>query len=165
MLCTNCNANNATFHYKQIKGGSVKEIHLCNECAHALGYMSKSESIFDIGGLLNDFITPPKSDNIKAAAMCPRCGTTYGEFRRTGLLGCDGCYDAFGDVIESSLSKIQPSTTHKGSLGGANGKKIEKENELNAYKKELQKAILEERYEDAAVLRDKIKKMEVEENG
>ena len=165
MLCTNCNSNNATFHYKQIKGGNMTEVHLCNECAHALGYISKSESIFDIGGLLNDFIAPPKSATVKTAAQCQNCGTTYGEFRRTGLLGCDRCYDAFGAVIESSLSRIQPSTTHKGSLGGADGKKIEKKNELAACKAELQKAILEERYEDAAVLRDKIKKMEVEENG
>ena len=45
------------------------------------------------------------------------------------------------------------------------GKKIEKETELAAYKKERQKASLEERYEDAAVLREKIKKKEVGENG
>jgi protein-arginine kinase activator protein McsA len=44
-------------------------------------------------------------------------------------------------------------------------KKIEKKNELASCKAELQKAILEERYEDAAVLRDKINKIELEENG
>ncbi len=166
MLCTNCGANNAQFHYKQIIGGKKTEQHLCTSCAQSLGFLSKTDSFFDIGSILNDFISVPKqSSSTKSASSCSLCGTTYDEFRRTGLLGCDRCYDAFGSIIESSLSQIQPSTTHKGSLGGEAGKKIERENELADLKNELKKAIIDERYEDAAVIRDKIKKLEERENG
>lgn len=166
MLCTNCGKNNAQFHYKQIIGGSKTEQHLCTACAQALGYLGKSESFFDIGSILNDFISVPKMNTAsKVSPSCEACGTTYDEFRRSGLLGCDRCYDSFGNIIESSLSQIQPSTTHKGTLGGEAGKKIERQNEIAALKEDLKKAIIDERYEDAASLRDKIKEMEEKENG
>lgn len=163
MLCTNCNSNPAQFHYKQIIGGKKTEHHLCASCAHSLGYISKSESFFDIGSILNDFISPVKST--KSEVKCPTCGTTYDMFRHSGLLGCEKCYDAFGSIVESSLSKIQPSTTHRGSLGGEAGKEIERKNELTELRNSLKKAIIDERYEDAAVLRDKIKKLEEREDG
>ena len=166
MLCTNCNSREASFHYKQIIGGKKTEQHLCHACAQELGYLGNSESIFDIGSILNDFISVPASHKAtKSVARCALCNTTYDEFRRTGLLGCDKCYETFGSVIESTLSQIQPGTVHKGSLSGEAGEKIRKENELAELKNELKKAIIEERYEDAAVLRDKIKKMEEKENG
>ncbi len=166
MLCTNCGKNNAQFHYKKIIGGAKTEHHLCTHCAQALGYMGKTESFFDIGSILNDFISVPKTAaSSRAVSRCEACGTTYDEFRRSGLLGCDACYDAFGNIIENSLSQIQPSTTHKGTLGGEAGKKIERQNELSALKEELKKAIIDERYEDAASIRDKIKELEERENG
>jgi len=99
---------------------------------------------------------------------CPVCKTTFAEFKKTGLLGCDRCYDEFKDIIESTLSQIQPSTVHKGKLSGAAGEKIQRRNELDEMKENLKRAILDERYEEAAVLRDKIKKLEQQggkENG
>ncbi len=166
MLCTNCNKNNAQFHYKQIIGNKKTEHHLCTSCAQSLGFLNKTDGIFDIGSILNDFISVPnKSSMSKTSHSCKVCGTTYDEFRRSGLLGCDRCYDAFSGIIETSLSQIQPSTTHKGTLGGEAGKRIERENEITSLKDELKKAIIDERYEDAALIRDKIKKLEEKENG
>ena len=40
------------------------------------------------------------------------------------------------------------------------GEKIHRENELNEMKEQLKRAILDEKYEEAAVLRDKIKILE-----
>jgi len=166
MLCTNCNVNEANFHYKRIIDGRKTEQHLCSDCAHSLGYLGQNENIFGIGSILNDFIAMPMSGSAsKVKISCPNCSTTYDEFKRTGFLGCDKCYDTFSSAIEGILSRIQPATVHKGSLGGETGEKIRKENELSNLKDELKKAIIEERYEDAAVLRDKIKKMEEEDNG
>lgn len=166
MLCTNCKEREASFHYKQISGGKLTEQHLCHSCAKALGYLGQHEGLFDIGSILNDFITIPKTaSSAKGTNTCPVCMTTYEEFRQTGLLGCDKCYDTFGNIIESSLSRIQPSTTHKGTLAGEAGEKIRKENEMTNLKDELKKAIIDERYEDAAVIRDKIRKLEERENG
>ncbi len=166
MLCTNCKSKEAVFHYKQISGGKKTEQHLCSSCAKALGFMGQHDAVFDIGSILNDFISVPHSSAPKRSEeICPVCRTSYDEFRRSGLLGCDRCYDTFGDIIENSLSRIQPSTTHKGTLGGKEGEKILKKNELDELKDNLKKAIIDERYEDAAVIRDKIRKLEEKENG
>jgi len=80
-------------------------------------------------------------------------------------VGCDKCYEAFGKTIDTILSKIQPSTVHKGKLNGVEGKKIQHHNTIKNLKEELQRAILDENYEQAAVLRDKIKEFETKEGG
>ena len=165
MLCTNCGIREANFHYKQIINGKRTEQHLCTECASELGYVASAESMFDFGNILNDFISMPSfhtSSGTKQA--CPACRTTFEEFKKTGLLGCDRCYDEFRSIIESTLSQIQPSTSHKGRLAGENGKKIQRKNELEDMKEQLKRAVIDERYEDAAIIRDKIKKLEEKED-
>jgi len=169
MLCTNCGINEASFHYKQIVNGKRSEQHLCAECASKLGYVSHGDGALDFGSILNDFISLPSfGHKVGEVKACPVCKTTFAEFKKTGLLGCDRCYDEFKDIIESTLSQIQPSTVHKGKLSGAAGEKIQRRNELDEMKENLKRAILDERYEEAAVLRDKIKKLEQQggkENG
>lgn len=160
MLCTNCGMKEASFHYKQIVNGKSAEQHLCSECAAKLGYSSAGEGIFDFGSILNDFISMPTLSHLSGEVRsCPVCKTTYDEFKKTGRLGCDRCYDEFKTIVESTLSQIQPSTVHKGKLSGAAGEKIRKKNELDELEEKLKRAILDEKYEDAAILRDKIKEI------
>ena len=166
MLCTNCKSKEAVLHYKQILGGKKTELHLCADCASAMGYSAHTENMFDIGSILNDFLGASSVNaSFSSSKRCPDCSMTYEEFKRSGLLGCAKCYDEFAAVVEESLSRIQPSTEHKGSLNGENGEKIRKENEITSLREELKKAILDERYEDAAAIRDKIKEKEEKENG
>lgn len=160
MICTNCGIKEANFHYKQILNGKKSELHLCGECAAKLGYASHSDGL-DLGSMLNEFISMPSfAPQTAAVKSCPVCKTTFNEFKKTGLLGCDRCYEEFKNIIEITLSQIQPSTTHKGKLSGEMGEKIHRENELNEMKEQLKRAILDEKYEEAAVLRDKIKILE-----
>lgn len=164
MLCTNCENKEAVFHYKQIINGVRSEQHLCADCAKALGYVNQTESAFDFSDMLNNFISIPSFLKPSAAVhSCKNCGTTFEEFKESGLLGCEKCYDEFKNIIESTLSRIQPSTLHKGKLFGENGKKIQMKNELNELKEQLKRAIIDEKYEEAAVIRDKIKVLEEKE--
>ncbi len=164
MLCSHCGMNDANFHYKFVRGGKLTEHHLCTNCAMELGYIKKNESPFNLGSLLGDFISVPKVMTPSSNDLqCPACHTSFSSVRRTGYLGCDKCYEVFASPIEAMLSKIQPSTVHKGKLSGTDGKKIEKENNLKNLKEELKRAIIDEKYEEAAVLRDKIKELEGKE--
>lgn len=163
MLCSNCGIKDANFHYKYITGGQLTELHLCSDCAKELGYIKENESPFSLGSFLGDFLSAPKT-SVPTAKRCPACSTSFDSVRRTGFLGCDKCYETFSAPIEAMLSKIQPSTVHKGKLSGADGKKIERDNTLKNLKEELRKAIIEENYEQAAVLRDKIKEFEKKED-
>ena len=161
MLCTNCGNKEAVFHYKQIINGVRSEQHLCTDCAMELGYANQGENTFDFSDMFNNFISIPSFLKPSASVRsCQNCGTTFEEFKKTGLLGCDKCYDEFKNIIESTLAQIQPATSHKGKLSGESGKKIQFENELNELKEQLKRAIIDEKYEDAAVYRDKIKELE-----
>lgn len=166
MLCSNCGIRDANFHYKHISQGQMTELHLCAECAKELGYIKENENHFAFPSFLGGFFSSPKA--IQTPLSCPECGTAFDTVRHTGYLGCDKCYEAFSKSIEMMLSKMQPSTVHKGKLSGADGKKIERDNTLKNLKEDLKRAIIEENYENAAVLRDKIKELEAkgdENNG
>ncbi len=164
MLCSNCMAKNADFHYKYIKNGVSREVHLCRDCAKSLGYIKDTELNFSQNSFLGELLSIPHFIHSPIeTAVCPDCGTDFDHIRRTGFVGCDRCYDAFGKSVDAILSKIQPSTVHKGKLKGAEGEKIERDNTLKNLKEDLQRAILDENYEQAAVLRDRIKEFENKE--
>lgn len=165
MLCSHCNNKEAVFHYKTISNGQKSELHLCADCAQEMGFTDKYSDIFggsmNVDSILNQFFalsgkTPSKSSALK----CSECGTDYGRFNATGLLGCDKCYDVFADAVESMMKRTQGATAHTGKISGPDSEEIKKQNELDDLKSQLQKAIFEERYEDAAKIRDSIKELE-----
>lgn len=157
MLCNNCNKNIATFHYKKIINGQKTEINLCNECASELGYVSSYHDPFDFGSVLNDFLG---ITNKSASISCPNCGMDHASFKKTGRLGCEKCYEHFKTTIDEILPSIQPGNKHQGKRTGENSEEFLKRKKLEDLKENLKKAIIDERYEDAAKLRDEIKKEE-----
>lgn len=110
--------------------------------------LSKSEfkhALFSIENKdqLNQFLEIIAIRKKKADNPCPSCNTNIKEIMKTGQVGCDKCSHHFEEVLISILNKIQ-------------GKEI-----LDLQMK-MSKAVKEEKYEDAALLRDKIKKLSCE---
>lgn len=187
MLCQNCGKNNANVRYTQIINGIKKEVMLCDECASKLGIDSISIPDFPInfksflGDFFNDYqenqLMPNLSNTI---TKCKKCNMTYDDFIKTGMFGCEDCYDTFADPIDALLKNLHGTARHIGRIPGkrANNIKINEENQNNKEEKndsnnkpnkvnkkeelqqELEKAIKEERYEDAAKIRDKLKEIE-----
>ena len=162
MLCENCGKREANVRYSENINGVKKEMHLCEECSQKLGISSKM-----------DFSTPefmPLLNEVKQLT-CDSCGSTFDDIINTGRYGCANCYDVFEDRMDPILKKLQGSNRHNGRLGKIsdnkknfeNDKKVNKENKtenkLEKLQEDLKIAIKEERYEDAAKIRDEIKKM------
>jgi len=165
MLCTHCGQKEATLHYQQNKNGHKSEMHLCADCAKEMGLLGSDMLFsggFNFNGLLNQLLGTPVTAAPSAGAVCDKCGERIDEFRSTGFLGCDRCYDVFADAVESMLTRIQPDTTHRGRVSGEEGEKFRRTNRLKELKEQLQKAILEEKYEQAAQLRDQIRAIQNE---
>ena len=178
MLCENCGKNEANVRYTEIINGNKKEMHLCEECSQKLGISSKEFKMpINFSSFLGEFFDDfepnsflPEFNPIKEL-QCDNCGMTFEDFMNTGKFGCSNCYDAFESKIDPILKNIHGANRHIGRLGEISSvtkqesktKTDEKENkkqcELEKFQKELQKAIKEERYEDAAKIRDKIKKL------
>lgn len=102
MLCENCGKRPAQKFIRNVDGKEVV-VELCPVCFRTL-YAKKPGTTFT--SLMG---TPARED-----AACPVCGTTFGEFRRTGLLGCAGCYDAFREELTSTVRGIQGKLRHTG---------------------------------------------------
>lgn len=180
MLCENCGKREANVRYSENINGVKKEMHLCEECSQKLGISSKmdfSMPSLDIpsffGSFLEDFNTQefmPLLNEVKQLT-CDSCGSTFDDIINTGRYGCANCYDVFEDRMDPILKKLQGANRHNGRLGKIsdnkmkfeNDKKLDKENKtenkLEKLQEDLKTAIKEERYEDAAKIRDEIKKM------
>lgn len=169
MLCDICSKNQATVHLTEIVDEQMTELHLCEECARQKSIqMEQQFGLSDLLGGLVDFgkqIGGKEPSKIK----CPSCNLTYGDFKKIGRLGCSNCYSAFIRYLTPLLKRIHGSSLHAGkspqgaavvvkSARKSEPKKLEPT--LEVLKNKLQEAIRLENFEEAAVLRDKIKAIE-----
>ncbi len=151
MKCSKCGKNNANITYNQNINGEVTNLNLCEECAHKLGIFNSFDDIFSPMVLDLDYILP---EEIK----CKKCGYTLSKYRNSGLFGCDSCYDTFKNEIDSILLKLQGKNRNVQKLESNKNDKPESQEEK--LRKELEQLVKDEKFEEAAVVRDKIKKLE-----
>ncbi len=141
-------------------------MHLCSECAAELGIMDEfsAESFFAdsfFGNFLGAGI--PAMKVLSGVDRCEYCGSSFNDIVKSGMVGCANCYKKFEDKLEPSILKIHGNTRHLGKNVSYTVEEDEKEkaeeseNGLESLKEQLRQAIKEQRFEDAAVLRDKIK--------
>lgn len=98
------------------------------------------------------------------ASVCPECGTALSDFRRTGLLGCPYCYNAFRDEVIAMLDKMQGGTYHAGKVQSERSReKYEATHELalehEYVKAELERAMLNRDYKTAESLQKKLREL------
>jgi protein arginine kinase activator len=164
MLCQNCNLNPATVFIQKVINGEKREFHLCTECAKQFDVNMSFDKLFQ--GFLDTFLDYNGSDvfskhetNLLKDAVCHKCGLSYEKFRAIGKLGCDECYNTFRNELFGLLKNIQGSTQHNGKVPKKIMKEFSYETAIENLKKELNKAIKLEEYEEAARLRDEIKRL------
>jgi len=156
--CQACGHRPAVVEFIQVTGDVRREFSLCRECALSMGVRAQVEAFQRLSQLLmHDMTAAGIPDEMRAAlgAKCGGCGLVFGEFVQTGLLGCPKCYEDFKDLLKPVLRRMhgvtkKPAAAHERSGDGAGGTKEQLEMELHL-------ALLEEDYEKAATLRDKLK--------
>lgn len=188
MLCNECNKNEAQVTYLTIENNEVKEVHICHECIQKFLGEEFYVSIFKDPNL-NNFMEQifslflNEEDREKVTDIrCPECNHSLAEFNKTTLLGCSHCYESFQKELEKIVEHLHGTIYHEGHRPAYMGpvkakeeeispkteieeeKKPKEEVSLEELKKRLALAIEEERYEDAAILRDEIKGRESEEH-
>ncbi|QSZ27188.1 UvrB/UvrC motif-containing protein [Aceticella autotrophica] len=172
MLCDKCKERPATVHYTQIINGVKTEMNLCEQCAAEEGLINNetfaSVANFTpfsvqnlLAGLMN-FLPEVGNTFVGQQLKCDNCGLTYDMFRQTGRLGCSHCYDALQDELNPLMRRIHGSIEHRGKIPRKTGGIIRARREIDELKEKLEKAVKEEAYEEAAVLRDKIRELEKE---
>jgi protein arginine kinase activator len=159
MLCDICHKNIATVHLTEIINDKVVEMHICQNCTKIKTQELKDNLTIPelLTGLMNTTETPKKEILLK----CPFCGLTYADFKKKARLGCGRCYSVFRVQILPLLKKIHGSLTYSGKFA-APRPKDHFSTSVKELKARLERAIKLEEYEEAARLRDELKKLEKE---
>lgn len=159
MLCEKCQKKQATVHLSHLVNNNViQEFHLCQDCASQVTPIGIKGTPL-LPELLTSLLEPIIGKLIKemGSIKCPHCGMTYLDFKSSGRFGCAEDYDIFKNGIEQLIEKIHGTTQHKGKVPSHISKTIIKESELRILQRELERLVKEEKFEEAAQVRDKIK--------
>lgn len=175
MMCEKCKKNKATVFYEENINGKKRSYSLCEDCAAELqksGELPQTEDIFDSFSFASPFAAlhdslfgslfalPSDARQRTDEKRCPSCGSTLEDFSRRGKAGCPDCYKTFSEELDPTIRSIHGNAKHSGRAPLRLRAKREKDDELKKLKKALKDAIAEERFEEAAELRDRIRNME-----
>lgn len=158
MNCQNCNKNTATIHLTEITNGKRREKHLCESCAQSDGIAINAQ--IPLNDLLNNLLAAqPKEKSVfdSKNTSCPKCNITMDKINDQSLLGCPEDYDIFNESLNKIIDKCQDGgKVHCGKVPQNKYDETTQNLEMANLKQALDEAIRQERYEDAAQLRDKI---------
>ena len=157
-MCCVCKEKPATVHLTEIKGDKVQKVDLCEGCAKEKGVNDSSFALADL------LLGLGASQEIEQSAggtelKCPQCGFTHADFKKSGRLGCPECYKTFAEGLEGLLKSMHKGTHHAGKVPETMRRTRESADRIKLLQKRLSKAIEEENFEQAAALRDEIKKI------
>lgn len=157
MKCQFC-SNAATVHLTDIVDSHKKEVHLCQSCAEQHQLLNKQE--LNLPAILKSLIGQhlgPETDEL-ARLTCPACGIKYMEFRAQGRLGCPHDYEVFRGGLTPLLQRIHRADRHLGKTPLHSNLASQEQAELVELRRGLQNAINGEAYEEAARLRDLLRR-------
>lgn len=161
MKCQKCNNNEANVHYSETVNGETREFCLCSECAKEIGILEKTEGMFR-----------SMEREMMSAFTLPFAGLSFGglglPFRGLSRRGLGEKHPEFMSSFPEAGEFFDTDPVENMTLASApNDQKKEEKTEtkaddVNTLKAKLLDAIADERYEDAARLRDEIKKLKGE---
>ncbi len=155
--CGNCKKP-ATIHLTQIVNNQIKKLDFCEDCPHQKG-MGSPEG-FSLGDLLaqtEQSLLEGVGGAVKLAQLsCSHCGMTPVQFKKTGRFGCAHCYVDLMPMVEPMLTSMHKGTRHIGKVPRGMMDRVALKRRLGDLREQLKGAIAEERFEDAAKLRDDI---------
>lgn len=160
MLCEKCGKNTATTHIKTVINGNVTEIRLCGYCAAKEGYTDFSNG--SLSGLLSSMLATGVGGAGKLQmSRCKFCGASFAQIAERGKVGCANCYKEFKDELLPYFKRIHGSVRHSGKNPITTELTVKPEKpSVDELKVKLAELVAAEKFEEAAVIRDKIKKEE-----
>ncbi len=158
MLCDICKKAEATVHLTQIVDGKMLKVDLCESCAKEKGVQEAAG--FSLANLLVELGAGEESRVESPGVQCPVCGFTQADFKKTGRLGCSACWETFEPALASLLKAMHKGDHHVGKVPVKAEHTLALNGKMQELAEQLEKAVREEKYEDAAQIRDQIREME-----
>ena len=155
MLCCICKEKEAKVHLTQIVGDKMQKVDLCEECAKQKGVNDPTG--FSLADLLLGLGASQEMEQSSSDVKCAHCGFTQADFKKAGRLGCSECYETFKDGLEGLLKSMHKGTRHVGKVPHALQQSRDLADRLKSLQKKLDKAVADEDFEQAALVRDEMK--------
>ncbi len=170
MFCERCKNCEATIHLTEIIKDVKSEVHLCENCAREIGLNSKlSNFSLSIPEMLS-FLDVNEVDDHAGGGVCKTCGLSFVDYSREYKLGCPDCYRHMEDSLRPVIAAYHGATAHGGKHPANSDVAVAETyvktvcvnpiKSIEELKDLLERAVTDERYEEAAVLRDRIREME-----
>lgn len=135
----------------------MQKVDLCEECAKQKGVNDPTG--FSLADLLLGLGASQELEQVPGGPdlKCPHCGFTQADFKKAGRLGCSQCYETFKEGLEGLLKSMHKGIKHVGKIPAALQQTRDISDKLKSLQKKLDKAVADEDFEQAAVVRDEIK--------
>lgn len=153
-------------HLTKIVNGQATQMHFCQECAQKV----QGFGFTLYPGMLSDFLQAlfghQAVDNSGQAISedqqekCPGCESTISQIQQTGRMGCSKCYDTFQSQMELLLRRIHGGVNHVGKVPARSGAAIKNRKIITELRSKLQELIDKEEFEEAAIIRDRIRELD-----
>lgn len=175
MICQMCGQRDGTVHLLEISDGEERSVWLCNICAAGRSEMSLADFVREFGDDSTDANSCEAAGERSPLASflgqvhdaegvsrrvpaCPDCGYEIKAFQETNRLGCPRCYAHFRRQVLPILSRYHRHASHLGKVPRQAGGVASRQGELTRLRVALEKAIQSENYEEAARLRDEMRR-------
>ena len=176
MKCDMCREREAVVFVHQVANSGKTELRLCARCAKDHGVHALDGNIAESLGKLLAAL-PAKGNGGKptvpsSAAACSRCGISLGDIKKRRTAGCPKCWEHFPEqLLEGGAGLIKgPSADvagrrHKGRLSIRAERAAAAERERTLLSVQLEAAVSAEAYEEAAALRDALRRLDSKDAG
>lgn len=178
MKCDVCDKEASVF-LTQIINGQMTTVNLCEDCSKAKGVTEETGF-----GLAEAFLSPSHRAEESMEAVCDHCGFTASQLKKIGRMGCPECYGAFREGLDGLLRNMHKGTRHvgkrPGNAGGTTPQLLPRQRtmastepapspplppptppvDVTKLRADLDLAVREERYEDAARLKAEIERLQ-----
>ena len=182
MKCEDCGRRDSLIHLSEITDGEVQSTWLCPSCAATrqmtflpeeaptddsrVGDFGRADDAGSLAAFLNhDLALGMAPAETEENLVCGSCGYTLQQYRTANRLGCPRCYRAFGPVLRTHLARYHGRCLHLGRMPGNLTGGPNTLAELTRCRIDLERAIKSEDFENAALVRDRIRQLEAERDG
>ncbi|NMP22153.1 UvrB/UvrC motif-containing protein [Sulfobacillus harzensis] len=163
MMCQRCHEKPAQVHFSKVVNGEKSDRFLCEDCAREEGafhfMLGPQFTVQQVLGSLIGQAGVPANRTVPEGRSCPHCGYTYRQFAESGRLGCDRCYEAFKEELGPLVLRLHGRAEHRGKLPRRGAKHLAAVRELERLRQKMADAIQREAFEEAAEIRDQIRRL------
>ena len=154
--------------------GNLQELHICNSCCsqhhldltHDPKPIQEIIAITELGTSDDNHSSSEQDEDLVAISeddddlTCNKCGISFEQFNKNNRFGCASCYDAFAERLDQLLEELHGSQQHAGRSPHSESKHNQVLAKRISLEKRLKDVIAEERFEEAARIRDQLKELD-----